>query len=98
MNRRSFLASSVTASAVTADPEFQKNGAVVLNAPANDPAIMRMENSLMVAFDGMPQVQAPNFGERQKNRIFELRTYESHSKKANRKKIEMFNTAEMAIF
>jgi len=28
----------------------------------------------------------------------ELRTYESHSKKANLKKIEMFNTGEIAIF
>src|SRR5438445_645577 len=31
-------------------------------------------------------------------RIMELRTYESHSKKANMKKIEMFNTGEIAIF
>jgi hypothetical protein len=83
---------------LTADPEFQKNGAAVLNAPPSEPAIVRMENSLMVAFDGMPRLQAPNFGEKQKSRIFELRTYESHSKKANRKKIEMFNTAEMVIF
>ncbi len=30
--------------------------------------------------------------------IFELRTYESHSKKANKKKIEMFNTGEIDIF
>ena len=33
-----------------------------------------------------------------KSRIFELRTYESHSKAANKKKIEMFNTGEIAIF
>ena len=42
---------------LTADSEFQKNGSAVLNAPATDPAIVRMENSLMVAFDGMPQVE-----------------------------------------
>jgi hypothetical protein len=33
-----------------------------------------------------------------KSRLFELRTYESHSKKANQKKIEMFNEGELAIF
>ena len=33
-----------------------------------------------------------------KPRLFELRTYESHSKHANKKKIEMFNTGEIAIF
>ena len=33
-----------------------------------------------------------------KPRLFELRTYESHSKKANKKKIEMFNNGEIAIF
>ncbi len=33
-----------------------------------------------------------------KARIFELRTYESHSYKANQQKIEKFNTAEIAIF
>ena len=33
-----------------------------------------------------------------KPRIFELRTYESHSEKAGKKKIEIFNTAEINIF
>jgi len=33
-----------------------------------------------------------------KPRLFELRTYESHSKKSNQKKIEMFNNGEIAIF
>jgi hypothetical protein len=80
---------------VTADPEYQKAGAEVLNLPATDPAYLRVESSLMVAFDGMPKLEAPPTN---KARIFELRTYESHSKKANKKKIEMFNTGEIAIF
>ena len=33
-----------------------------------------------------------------KSRMFELRTYEAHSKKANKKKIEMFNKGEIEIF
>jgi NIPSNAP protein len=83
---------------MSADPEYQQRAALVINAPPNEPAYERTESSLMVAFDGMPQIRPPNFGERQARRIFELRTYESHSKKANKKKIEMFNTGEIAIF
>jgi len=33
-----------------------------------------------------------------KPRLFELRTYEAHSRKANKKKVEMFNLGEIAIF
>src|SRR5207245_4478188 len=44
------------------------------------------------------KVEVPARTVEKKSRVFELRTYESHSKKANRKKIEMFNTAEIAIF
>jgi hypothetical protein len=74
------------------DEEYMKCEGV--NAPPNDPIYVRMESSLMVSFDGLPQLIAPE----RKNRIFELRTYESHSKKANKKKIEMFNKGEIDIF
>jgi hypothetical protein len=84
-----------TASArLAADAEYQKSGASFLNLPATDPAYIRVESSLMVAFDSIPKLEVPQ----NKPRIFELRTYESHSKKANKKKIEMFNTGEIAIF
>lgn len=83
---------------LSADAEFQKKGADVLNTPSTDPAIVRMNSSLMVSFETFPRVKAPEFGEKQKGRIFELRTYESHSMKAHRKKIEMFNSGEIPIF
>jgi hypothetical protein len=74
------------------DEELLKSDGV--NVPPSDPIYVRMESSLMVAFEGLPQLIAPE----KKSRIFELRTYESHSKKANMKKIEMFNKGEIAIF
>jgi len=85
-----------TMDAVHADPEYQKAGAEFINAPATDPSYDRVESSLMAAFHGMPKLEATP-GEA-RNRLFELRTYESHSKKANRKKIEMFERGEIAIF
>jgi hypothetical protein len=68
------------------------------NVPATDPPYVRMESSLMVAFDGMPGLEVPRQTAEKKPRLFELRTYESHSKKANKKKIEMFNVGEIALF
>lgn len=76
------------------DAEYQKAGAEFINTPATDPSYIRVESSLMVAFRGMAKLEAPAF----KSRLFELRTYESHSKKASRKKIEMFEQGEIAIF
>jgi hypothetical protein len=89
------LDSFATAGArLAADAEYQKAGAAFFGLPATDPAYIRVESSLMVAFDSMPKLEAPQ----NKPRIFELRTYESHNRKANRKKIEMFNVGEIAIF
>jgi hypothetical protein len=89
---------TTTADRLGADAEFQKAGAAFINAPASNPAYLRMESSLMAAFAGMPKLEVPALGDGNKSRIFELRTYESHSKKANNKKIEMFERGEIAIF
>jgi hypothetical protein len=83
---------------VRSDPEYQKAGAEFINATAADPAYVRVESSLMRAFETIPKLEVPPGTAEKKPRLFELRTYESHSKKANKKKIEMFNQGEIAIF
>jgi len=83
---------------VQADPEYQTAGAEFINAPASNPSYMRVDSSLMAAFEGMPKLEAPSFPDGGKSRLFELRTYESHSWKAHGKKIEMFNRGEISIF
>jgi hypothetical protein len=83
---------------VRSDAEYQKSGLEFINAPAADPSYVRVESSLLVAFEGSPKIEVPAAAAGNKPRIFELRTYESHSKKANKKKIEMFNNGEIAIF
>ncbi len=77
------------------DEAFQKAGAAVLDAPIGSPAYARIESSLMVAFKGMPHLK---IWEKNPNRVFELRRYEGHSRKANKKKIEMFDVAEIEVF
>ena len=47
----------------------------------------------------MPSVEVPPAAQGNKPRIFELRTYESHSLKARRMKLQMFGElGELAIF
>lgn len=86
------------AARLAADAEYQKASASFINIPSSDPAYVRMESSLMVAFSGMPQMEVPAAATGNKSRIFELRTYESHNERANKKKIEMFNIGEISIF
>jgi hypothetical protein len=90
------MASIATAPARLAeDAEFQVAGAAFLGAAADAPEFFRYETSLMVAFKDMPRLRQPE----KKKRIFELRTYESHSEKFAKKKIEMFNEGgEIDIF
>ncbi len=78
-----------------ADADYQKAGAAVLDTPKDAPAYMRIETSLMLAFDTVPKVETPT---KKASRIFQLRIYESHSDLKATKKIEMFNAAEVAIF
>ena len=89
---------STASSRVNADVDYQKAALDFLNAPSNAPAYQRIESSLMVAFDSFPKLQVPAAATGNKPRIFELRTYESHSRKASKKKIEMFGMGEIAIF
>ena len=84
-----------SSSMLMADDEYRKAGASFVDAPLSEPAYIRVESSLMLAFKDMPKLHVPE----KKTRIFELRTYESHSIKAAKKKIEMFNEGgEIAVF
>lgn len=81
-----------------ADDEYRKAGAAFINATAENPVYSRLESSLFVAFEGMPKLELPKLDSGARARLFELRIYESHSRQANKKKIEMFNVGEIAIF
>jgi len=83
---------------LTADPDYLQAGAAFINATPTEPAYVRVESFLLAAFAGMPKLELPPQTAENKPRIFELRTYESHSRKAHRTKVEMFNSAEIAIF
>ena len=80
---------------LASDTTYQHAGAAYLNAPAEQPAYERIQSSFLKAFAGMPMLQVPE----KKNRMFELRRYESASEAAGKKKIQMFNDiGEISIF
>jgi hypothetical protein len=81
---------------MSADKEFQK-GVAEYNS-AGELNYIRMENSLLRAFDSIPGIEVPPGDAKRAPRIFELRTYESPSVKASKTKIKMFDDAEIKIF
>jgi hypothetical protein len=77
-----------------ADADYQRAAAEYLAAKKDDPAFDRIENWLMLAFAGAPQITPP----KPQPRILELRTYANHSEQIARRKIDMFNDGEIGIF
>ena len=84
-----------TTERLAADQEFQR--AFDEHNSMTELSYIRMENSLLRAFDSVPSISVPPAGQRPP-RIFELRTYESNNAKATQRKIRMFNEGEAAIF
>ena len=78
------------------DDIFKKAGADFLHADAKMPAFQRMESILLSAFDGQAGLDLPK--QKDANRIFELRSYESPTLHLAQKKMDMFNKDEINIF
>jgi hypothetical protein len=80
------------------DVAYTSAGAGILDAPMSDPAFVRVESTLLRAFDAMPALEPSAGAAAATPRIFELRTYESHSDRAALNKLKMFNAGEVPIF
>jgi hypothetical protein len=82
--------------------KFESDEAVLksdfANLPPTDPGYIRKQSSVLLAFKSVPKLEIPAQAKEKKSRIFELRTYEAHSRKANKKKVEMFDVGETDIF
>lgn len=76
------------------DSEYQKASETYRNLLPDKASYARYKSSFMQAFTGFPQIAIP----RKETRIFELRTYEGFSEDAVRRKIAMFNDAEIQVF
>lgn len=83
---------------MASDAEYARAGAAIIDAPMSDPAFVRAESTLLRAFEAMPVVEASAGAGTAARRIFEMRTYESHSDRAALNKLQMFNAGEIPIF
>jgi len=94
----SFHAIASVRKTLASDEEYQRSAADYLSAPASQPAYIRFETWMLEAFETVPRIEVPPAAAENQPRIFELRTYENPSEKANLTKLKMFNTAEISIF
>ncbi len=81
------------------DNTFRQAGKRFLEAPLSDMAFVRMEKTILKAFAHLPEIQVPEQKKKNASRVFQVRTYESPSLVAAKKKIQMFNEGgEIDIF
>lgn len=80
------------------DQIYQTAGSAYINAPFDNPPYQRIETAFLQAFTGHPRFTASNLTGPKKDRVYELRSYESPTEKLYKQKVRMFNEGEMDIF
>lgn len=84
---------------LAADEIHQETGKAYLKAAHDRPPYQRVESILMRAFVDMPMMQASKLDGPRKDRIYELRSYESPTEDLYRNKVHMFNAGgEVKLF
>ena len=83
---------------VAKDKIFAKAAGPFWDAPAISPPYVRIESSLLRAFEGYPKVTPPAAAATKGKRIYQLRQYESPTNMDHVRKVEMFHNGEFAIF
>ncbi len=76
------------------DADYLKKAAAYNALQPKNTLYNRIESMLLLAFDGLPKMEDPvkDAG------LFELRIYEGFSEDATKRKIDMFNKEELALF
>jgi hypothetical protein len=77
------------------DKEYTAASGAFLSADAASRPYEKVETSVLAAIEGVPKIVTPDTT---KPRLLNLRIYESPTPEAHAKKVEMFNTGELAIF
>jgi len=87
------------AAKLQADKTYQTAGETYINAVYTAAPYTRMENILLQAFSLAPKMQLPVLKGNKKERVYELRSYESATEKIYRNKVQMFNQGdEIGLF
>src|SRR5690606_14749406 len=75
--------------------KYLSAGKDYIDAAHNRPTYQRMEKTIMQAFTGMPQFKESQLTGPKKDRVYELRSYESATEKQFENKVKMFNEGEI---
>lgn len=81
------------------DKTYVSNGAIYIKAPYDMQLYFRIESILLKAFKDMPKMQTSKLDGPRKDRVYELRSYESATETIFKNKVEMFNDGgEIKLF
>lgn len=80
------------------DQQFLQAAEPFWSAPAKEPPFIRIESTLLVAFEGWPKLTPPPSTAQHAKRVFQLRTYESPTNGDHVRKVEMFHKGEFEFF
>ena len=81
------------------DTEYLALGKDYIDAEYKNPPYVRIQSTILQAFENSPVMQKPNLTSPKSERIYELRSYEGHTEKIYRNKVKQFNAGnEIGIF
>jgi hypothetical protein len=81
------------------DKQYLTDGKDYIDATYDNPPYVRIETTILKAFTGMPESAVPSFKTPVSERVYELRSYEGHTEKIWRNKVQMFNEGdEVGLF
>eukprot|EP01012_Entosiphon_sulcatum_P015336 TRINITY_DN20320_c0_g2_i1.p1 TRINITY_DN20320_c0_g2~~TRINITY_DN20320_c0_g2_i1.p1 ORF type:complete len:267 (+),score=26.57 TRINITY_DN20320_c0_g2_i1:59-802(+) len=81
------------------DQQYGIDGKTYLDAVYNDAPYERLESIILKAFEGAPVFMLPKLKSLMKERVYELRSYESPTEKYYHNKVQMFNKGdEIGLF
>lgn len=84
---------------LSADKEYLQAGATYINAPVTASPYNRLETILLKSFKLAPTLKLPSLSGPRKDRVYELRSYESATEKIFQNKVHMFNEGdEIGLF
>ena len=83
---------------IQSDQQYQGAAAAFFARGNRDKSYQRISSELLVAMECWPKVKVPTAATLNKNRVYELRTYESAHEKLGQLKVDMFNNGEVPIF
>ncbi len=79
------------------DADYKAKAASYFKRNKKTAVYQRIESRFMKAFEGIPVLEIPKYSTEKKDRLFELRLYESPTEDHARRKVKMFNEGEIDI-